>query len=93
MSHWMFNCKEVSLRVSTSLDHKLPLQERLMIAMHLAMCRYCSRFKKQLLLIRSALWEDGPPAADTPETPLPRETAGRIKKLLRDRVGKSSAAP
>ncbi|MEA1948981.1 MAG: zf-HC2 domain-containing protein [Thermodesulfobacteriota bacterium] len=52
MSHWMFNCKEVSRRVSESMDHRLPLYQRMLIRMHLLMCKYCSRFRRQLLLLR-----------------------------------------
>jgi hypothetical protein len=52
MNHWMFNCKDVSLKVSESLDRKLPLYQRMMIRIHMMMCRYCSRFRQQLLLVR-----------------------------------------
>ena len=52
MSHWMFNCKEVSRRLSESMDHRLPLYQRMLIRMHLLMCKYCSRFRRQLLLLR-----------------------------------------
>jgi len=52
MSHWMFNCKEVSRRVSESMDRDLPLYQRILIRMHLLMCRYCARFRCQVLMIR-----------------------------------------
>lgn len=52
MSHWMFNCKEVSRRVSESMDHKLPLYQRLLIRMHLLICRYCARFRRQIAILR-----------------------------------------
>lgn len=52
MSHWMFNCKEVSRRVSESMDHRLPLYQRLLIRMHLLMCKYCSRFQRQVMFLR-----------------------------------------
>jgi hypothetical protein len=48
----MFNCKEVSRRVSESMDHRLPLYQRLLIRMHLLMCRYCARFRRQVMFIR-----------------------------------------
>ena len=54
MSHWMFNCKDVSQRVSESMDRSLPLHDRLMIKIHLMMCKYCARFKQQLLAVRDA---------------------------------------
>ena len=52
MNHWMFKCKEVSRMISDSMDRKLPLHHRVMIRIHLAMCKHCSRFRRQLLLIR-----------------------------------------
>jgi hypothetical protein len=52
MSHWMFNCKEVSRRVSESIDHNLPLYQRMLIWMHLLMCRYCARFRRQVMFLR-----------------------------------------
>ena len=52
--HWMFNCREISRKVSESMDVQLPLHQRLSIRVHLFMCRYCARFKKQLLLLQAA---------------------------------------
>ena len=54
MSHWMFNCKDVSQRVSESMDRPLPLHQRILIKMHLMMCKYCARLRNQLLIIRDA---------------------------------------
>jgi len=34
------------------MDHKLPLYQRMLIRMHILMCKYCSRFQRQLLLLR-----------------------------------------
>ena len=48
----MFNCKDVSLKVSESLDRNLPLYERMLIRIHMMMCRYCARFQQQLFLVR-----------------------------------------
>jgi hypothetical protein len=52
MMHWMFCCKDVSQKVSESMDRKLPLHHRMFIRIHLMMCKYCSRFRRQLLLLR-----------------------------------------
>jgi thioredoxin-related protein len=67
-----------------SLDRKLPWWERLLIGMHLMMCRYCSRFKKQLLQLRRfsrsrALVE----YSVDPSAALPAEARERIKNALR----------
>jgi hypothetical protein len=42
MNHWMFRCKDVSQKVSLSMDMSLPLHHRLAIRVHLVMCRYCA---------------------------------------------------
>jgi len=52
MKHWMFCCKDVSQKFSESMDRKLPLDDRIFIRFHQLMCRYCSRFRRQLLLLR-----------------------------------------
>jgi len=52
MKHWMFCCKDVSQKVSESMDRKLPFHERMFIRVHILMCKYCSRFRRQLLLLR-----------------------------------------
>jgi len=48
MKHWMFKCSEVSKLVSESMDHKLPLRQRMGMKFHLMMCDHCSRHKHQL---------------------------------------------
>ncbi len=55
MGHWMFHCNEVTRRVSRSLDEELPFFQRALIRMHLLMCEFCSRQKRQMLLIRDLL--------------------------------------
>ena len=45
--------------VSDSMDRTLPFYQRVMIRMHLLMCKYCARFKEQLETIRAAsLYEE-----------------------------------
>lgn len=34
------------------MDRKLPFHERMFIRFHILMCKYCSRFRRQLLLLR-----------------------------------------
>jgi hypothetical protein len=57
----------------------------MMITMHLLMCKYCNRFKKQLLIIRNAvryqkLSEDDPAQAEF----LSSATSERIKKTIKE---------
>ena len=84
MRHWMFRCNVVSQKVSQSLDASLPFHHRMAIRMHLLMCRYCSRFRRQLIMLRkmSRLMDDEPSTDETSAT-LSNETKERIKKALR----------
>ena len=85
MSHWMFNCQEVSKKVSESMDRTLPLHERMMITIHLWMCKYCNRFKNQLLVLRKAVRQVELPEMDSDLTlSLPQETSVQIKQALKD---------
>lgn len=82
----MFRCDEVSQKVSQGLDAPLPLGTRLLIRMHLWMCRHCRRLYKQLQLLRrlsrgiNADISDCPPDLPTALSPKVRE---RIKEKLR----------
>ncbi len=85
MKHWMFNCKKVTRMVSDSLDHKLPLYQRFGIRIHLMMCKLCSRYKDQLLLMRKII---GPKMMDKKETDLSIKLSSkareRIKRLMQN---------
>ena len=48
----MPNCKETARLVSDSMDRQLPLFKRMLVWMHLRMCRHCKRFEQQLLKMR-----------------------------------------
>ena len=83
MNHWMFKCKEVTRMISESMDKKLPLHHRIMIRMHLAMCKYCSRFRQQLLFIRTACRNLAQPLEEMdPAIILPMEARRRINAAL-----------
>jgi hypothetical protein len=90
MGHLMYNCKEVTRIVSESLDRKLPLHQRMDIRVHLFMCKFCSRYRKQLLILREAMRlqtrydED----SGSPIT-LPPEARERIKLSLINSLNKS----
>ena len=51
----MYNCKEVSEMVSESMDRALPFHQRVLIRMHLLMCKDCARCKEQYETIRAAM--------------------------------------
>jgi predicted anti-sigma-YlaC factor YlaD len=50
----MLSCKDVTHLLSEGLDRKLSLGERVQMEMHLAMCKGCSNFRKQMDFLRTA---------------------------------------
>lgn len=52
------SCEHVSRLVSHSKDRRLSLGERMKVVMHLAICRYCTRFEEQLRLLERAIERD-----------------------------------
>jgi hypothetical protein len=91
MKHWMFNCNEVSQKVSESMDRVLPFHQQMMIRSHLLMCKYCARFRDQLLLIRKAIRsEEDPDEALKSSEPSFSESRKRIKQALRNQIKKKS---
>ena len=83
MKHWMFNCKAVTQIVSESMDRALPIHHRVLIRMHLLMCKYCARFSRQLLLIRKICRSEELMPGDSDDTGvIPKEACERIKKSL-----------
>ncbi len=83
MHHWMFNCGETTHMVSEYLDRKLPLYKRMGIRIHLFMCRFCSQYRKQLLLMHQVLerYSESDRTIDIFE-PLSNEDRERMKHLL-----------
>jgi hypothetical protein len=77
----MKNCKETSALVTQSLDRRLNWRERLGMRIHLAVCENCTRFARQMRLIRE--WLAGEEEASQPG--LSEEGRRRIAKKLQDR--------
>lgn len=83
----MLRCREVSKLVSESMEHELLLRQRLQIWMHLAMCRLCAGFARQLRLFRRAARENPERLAAEPAEPAPalsQEARERIQAVLRE---------
>jgi hypothetical protein len=51
----MLTCKQASQLISQSLDHPLSLSNRIKLRLHLLICDACSRFRKQLEQLSTAL--------------------------------------
>ena len=90
MHHWMFNCKEVSRMVSESMDRKLPVLQRTGIRIHLLMCKFCSRYRRQLLSLRETIrLHTDQLERDYPHTMLSPEARDRIKLSLKNVLAQS----
>lgn len=66
--------------VSSAMEHKLPLRQRLALLVHLSMCKSCRRFRKQLQLLRDIARQY---EAMLPAEQLPPEASDRIIKTLK----------
>ena len=51
----MLSCKDVTRLISESMDQSLPLGKRVGVRLHLLICNFCSRYERQLLLIRETV--------------------------------------
>ena len=80
---WNLNCKDASRLVSLRLDAELARGEKLALGLHLALCRNCARFARQLLALRGVL--HAAPPGETERPGLSEEARRRIAKELRDR--------
>lgn len=51
----MYTCKEVAELTSQSFDHTLSLRQKIGMYLHLSMCKFCSRHKKQMAFLKQLL--------------------------------------
>ena len=73
------------------MDRVLPFHQQIMIRFHLLICKYCARFRDQLLLIRKAIRTEEDPDEDLrPSESSFSESRERIKHALRDQLKKKS---
>jgi len=87
MHHWMFNCREVTRLVSESLDRELPLYQRMGLRFHLLMCKFCGRYRKQLLIMRETMRSHAKYDVEADcSVSLSPETRKRMKEVLTDQL-------
>ena len=51
----MRTCKEVTALVIAREDRELPLAEKLALRMHMAICKACPTFERQVMTMRNAM--------------------------------------
>lgn len=77
-------CDQLTPVMSDSLDRALPLQGRLVLKLHLFVCMRCTRYLKQLKLMRAAIRARSAKlfADESAQTSLSDEARERIKRAL-----------
>lgn len=82
MSLFSQSCAEAARLLSDSQDAQLDLAARVGLRLHLAICRSCQRYKRQLELMRKALqiYPQHVQAASLPEE-FHREVVRKLKEL------------
>jgi len=83
----MLSCKDVTRLISESMDTSLPIGKRIGVRLHLLVCKFCSRYERQLLLIRETvrlLGATGDMAGEPFGKELSEEAKGRIRNSLRN---------
>ena len=51
----MIHCRDASRLMSEAMDRKLPLWQRLALALHLAICDGCRNARRQMHALRAAV--------------------------------------
>ncbi|WP_447979961.1 anti-sigma factor family protein [Candidatus Nitrospira bockiana] len=78
----MLSCQDATRLFSDSMDRALPLRQRAALRLHFLLCKFCDRYRKQLLLVKQAMGRH-PDRLEPPDTPsLSPEARERIKHLL-----------
>lgn len=87
----MLTCKEATQLASRGLDEKLTVRERVSLWLHLAMCRLCRHYVRNIKKLHAVMQKAG--AAGQVLLPdsvrLSRKSRERIEKKLRDALRKA----
>jgi transposase-like protein len=79
----MISCKEASERLSAALDTRLSMSERLGLRLHLFICKWCSRYGRQLKFLQRAAREYNVATAEPSDRPrLTTEAIFRINDRI-----------
>jgi len=79
----MPTCKQAVKMLSESLDHKLPLVERVGLRIHILICAACAIYERQMHFLRKAAHKF-PEHQETRSAPmLSADGRGRIRATLR----------
>ena len=79
-------CKDMTRLLSDAMDRPLPLGIRFKMRLHFLICKWCERYKNQLLFLRQALRRN-PSELDevaASSTSLSPEAKDRLKRVIRN---------
>ena len=81
------SCREMTRLLSEGMDRPLPLGIRIKMRLHFLICKWCERYKNQLVFLRQALRRDpdrfeGEVAASSKS--LSQEAKDRLKQVIRN---------
>lgn len=78
----MLTCRDASRLQSEALDKKLSFVQRLGLALHLAICKWCRRYGRQVRFLREAAHEHPENLSEAVPQKLSAEARERIKQRL-----------
>ncbi len=55
MKYLQRTCREAAALMVAREDRKLPVSDQLALRLHLAICKACPRFERQMLLLRNSM--------------------------------------
>ena len=88
---WMLSCKDISQLLSESMDRTLPFYQRMLIRLHLLMCKYCSRCKAHFEALRAASCHEELYGNELDASrALSHDGKERLKKFLKNHVSGTS---
>lgn len=91
MPQWLINllarntpsCKEVIRLISDSMERPLSFRQRLAVRFHFLICKWCTRYQKQVRFIHNILGGRPEKVGETAPGALSAEAQERIKQALR----------
>ena len=89
----MLKCKDLSRLVAADQIEDFSFMQRMELKFHLFMCRYCARYRKQLLVLREICRQRLDDDTTDPSVVLPPEACDRIKASLKSRDAQPQSPP
>lgn len=86
MFKWNMSCQELTELISEDMDRKVSFFRKIKMLLHLYMCGYCIRFKKQILILREACRSDIPSVDES--VCMSPQAIDRIKNNLQTELAK-----